>query len=89
MAIGATVSVRQVTSILIKRQHINLSWDADDKYGHWWFEIGNPRRPGSESAESVMSVLKRIAVFVELLLELGLRENSLEEKLDANASPAD
>ena len=49
MAIGATVSVRQITSILIKRQHINLSWDADDKYGHWWFEIGNPRRPDSES----------------------------------------
>jgi len=41
------------------------------------------------TAESVMSVLKRIAVFVELLLELGLRENSLEAKRDANAPPVD
>jgi hypothetical protein len=41
------------------------------------------------TAEPVMSVLKRIAVFVELLLELGLRENSLEARLDANSSPPD
>ena len=43
------MSIRQVTPILIKRQHINLGWNADAKYGHWWFEIGNPRRTDSES----------------------------------------
>lgn len=49
LSVGRAVNTRQVTSILIKRQHINLGWDADDKYGHWWFEIGNPSRPDSES----------------------------------------
>lgn len=43
------MSTRPVTSILIKRQHLNLGWDADDKYGHWWIEIGNPRQRDSES----------------------------------------
>ncbi len=43
------MSTRPVTSILIKRQHLNLGWDVDDKYGHWWFEFGNPRRRDSES----------------------------------------
>ena len=49
LSVGSAVSIRQITSILIKRQHINFGWDADDKYGHWWSEIGDPRRTDSES----------------------------------------
>ena len=43
------MSIREIKSILIKRQHICLDWRVDDKYGHWWFEIGDPRRSDSES----------------------------------------
>jgi hypothetical protein len=38
---------RQVKLLTMKRKHINLA--RDDKYGHWWFEIGDPFDPGSES----------------------------------------
>ncbi len=31
----------------MKRKHIHLT--REDKYGHWWFEIGDPTDPNSES----------------------------------------
>jgi hypothetical protein len=31
----------------MKRLHIHLT--REDKYGHWWFEIGDPLDPRSES----------------------------------------
>lgn len=34
---NGTPKTRSVESITIKRKNINLA--ADDKYGHWWFEI--------------------------------------------------
>ncbi len=46
---------RDIPSIVIKRKHIDLS--ADDKYGHWWFEIDGkesygwwPKKPVSIKA---------------------------------------
>ncbi len=38
---------REVVSVRMKRKHITLV--GDDKYGHWWFEIGDPIEPESES----------------------------------------
>jgi hypothetical protein len=38
---------REVQSITIKRKHICLT--AEDRYGHWWFEILDPTLPNSES----------------------------------------
>jgi hypothetical protein len=38
---------RQVTMVTIKRKHIKLT--GQDKYGHWWFEIGDASAPDSES----------------------------------------
>jgi hypothetical protein len=38
---------RPVKSIVMKRKHLNLT--REDKYGHWWFEIGDPLDTGSES----------------------------------------
>jgi hypothetical protein len=38
---------RQVTLILMKRKHINLT--GEDKYGHWWFVIGHRGDPRLES----------------------------------------
>lgn len=38
---------RQVQLITMKRKHINLT--RVDRYGHWWFEIGDPSDPDSES----------------------------------------
>lgn len=38
---------RQIESIVMKRKHIDLS--REDKYGHWWFEIGDPLDSDSES----------------------------------------
>ena len=38
---------RSIRSITMKRDHIHLT--GDDKYGHWWFEIGEP---GDHNAES-------------------------------------
>lgn len=42
---------RQIRLISIKRQHIRLQplLEGEDKYGHWWFEIGDPYDPSSES----------------------------------------
>ncbi|RLC19833.1 MAG: hypothetical protein DRI57_06245 [Deltaproteobacteria bacterium] len=38
---------KDVASITMKRKHIDIG--ADDKYGHWWFEIGDPTHANSES----------------------------------------
>jgi hypothetical protein len=40
---------REIELIVVKRQHISLNSLTDDKYGHWWFEIGNARTRESES----------------------------------------
>jgi hypothetical protein len=40
---------RVVQSITMKRRHVNLNKGSEDKYGHWWFEIGDPNDPQSES----------------------------------------
>src|SRR5438105_539130 len=37
---------RQVTLILMKRKHIKLT--GEEKYGHWWFVIGDMTTPTSE-----------------------------------------
>jgi hypothetical protein len=39
---------RQVSLITMKRKHIKLL-RKDGKYGHWWFVIGDPDDPSSES----------------------------------------
>jgi hypothetical protein len=38
---------RPVQLIVMKRKHINLT--REDRYGHWWFEIGSPSDLSSES----------------------------------------
>ncbi len=38
---------RPVQLILMKRKNVNLT--REDRYGHWWFEIGSPSDPASES----------------------------------------
>ncbi len=38
---------RPILSITMKRKHIHLM--REDKYGHWWFEIGDSLDPDSES----------------------------------------
>ena len=38
---------RLVQSITMKRRHVDLT--SDDKYGHWWFVIGDPLDADSES----------------------------------------
>ena len=38
---------REVKSITMKRKHVNMT--GQDRYGHWWFEIGDPSDPTSES----------------------------------------
>jgi len=38
---------RKILSITIKRKNIHLS--AEDKYGHWWFELGDSTSPNLES----------------------------------------
>src|SRR5579862_9502320 len=38
---------REITLITMKRKHIHLT--CSDRYGHWWFEIGDPTDPVSES----------------------------------------
>lgn len=38
---------RFIRSITMKRNHIHLT--GDDKYGHWWFAIGDPLDAESES----------------------------------------
>ena len=43
----AVAPKRQIKSIKMKRKHIALK--GDDKYGHWWLEIGDPLDPNSES----------------------------------------
>ena len=40
---------REVTAIRVRRQHINPRPGTADKYGHWWFEIGDPASAQSES----------------------------------------
>ena len=40
-------SFKLVQSITMKRKHIHSK--GDDKYGHWWFEIGDIRDADSES----------------------------------------
>jgi hypothetical protein len=42
-----TPAFREVTTITMKRNHINLN--HEDKYGHWWFEIGDSLDSASES----------------------------------------
>ncbi|WP_345327481.1 hypothetical protein [Novipirellula rosea] len=41
------MSFREVKCIRFKRIHIRPG--TDDKAGHWWFEIGDPTTPMSES----------------------------------------
>ncbi len=43
----ADVALREVTLITMKRKHVNLS--RRDKYGHWWFEVGDASDLHSES----------------------------------------
>lgn len=38
---------RKVTLITMKRKHISLT--GNDRYGHWWFEIGDSMDATSES----------------------------------------
>ena len=38
---------RIIQTITMKRKHIHLT--GLDPFGHWWFEIGNPNNPVSES----------------------------------------
>ena len=38
---------REVQLVVMKRKHICLT--GEDKYGHWWFEIGDAADPNSES----------------------------------------
>ncbi len=40
---------RVVQSIRMKRNHIHLLKRSGGKYGHWWFELGDPSDPDSES----------------------------------------
>jgi len=39
--------LREIPSIRFKRIHVEIN--SDDKAGHWWFEIGDPRSTDSES----------------------------------------
>ncbi len=41
------MALREVTSITFKRIHIRAT--GAGKAGHWWFEIGDPKDPDSES----------------------------------------
>jgi hypothetical protein len=41
------IELREVKLIRMKRKHIHLT--RQDRYGHWWLEIGDPANPTSES----------------------------------------
>ena len=41
--------LRPVSNVTIKRCHLKLVQQSDDKYGHWWVEIGDPLDPLSQS----------------------------------------